>query len=145
MPGVPLDIEDASSIAGVVVQSVRRFPTLHGVTHNAGIIATNLLGPIRLDAAQMPQLLEQPRATIRTVPAGHSVVPLASTPTDNATKAAIDSYTQSLRYQLRDTAMEVLELIPPHVQTELQGAYQASDPRAMPLRAFIGEVIWDIA
>jgi len=64
---------------------------------------------------------------------------MAMTPTYCATKAAIHSYTQSLRYQLRDTSVQVLELIPPYVQTELMGPGMASDPNAMPLKEFIAE------
>jgi uncharacterized oxidoreductase len=74
-----------------------------------------------------------------TVSSGLAFVPLAMTPTYCATKAAIHSYTQSLRYQLRDTSLQVLELIPPYVQTELTGPRQASDPNAMPLQDYIAE------
>ncbi len=63
------------------------------------------------------------------------------TPTYCATKAAIHSWTQSLRYQLKNTSIQVLELIPPYVQTELMGPGRASDPRAMPLDAFIAETM----
>jgi uncharacterized oxidoreductase len=66
---------------------------------------------------------------------------MAMTPTYCATKAAIHSYTQSLRYQLRETSVQVLELIPPYVQTELMGPGQASDPNAMPLKDFIDETM----
>jgi uncharacterized oxidoreductase len=63
------------------------------------------------------------------------------TPTYSATKAAIHSYTQSLRYQLRGTRIGVIELVPPYVQTELMGSRQANDPAAMSLRDFISEVM----
>jgi hypothetical protein len=51
------------------------------------------------------------------------------------------SYTQSLRYQLKDTRIQVLELIPPYVQTTMLGPSQATDPHAMPLDAFITETM----
>jgi uncharacterized oxidoreductase len=73
------------------------------------------------------------------VSSGLAFVPLTLTPTYCATKAAIHSYTQSLRYQLQGTTTEVLELIPPYVQTDLMDG--ASDPRAMPLEEFIAEVM----
>src|ERR1039458_6678550 len=56
-----------------------------------------------------------------------------------ATKAAIHSYTQSLRHQLRASTIDVLELIPPYVATDLLDG--ASDPHAMPLDKFIAEVM----
>jgi len=151
-----VDLENAAAIVEFAAQVVGDFPALNGVIHNAGImrnenlktgaledaeatIATNLLGPIRLGSALLPHLLAQPRATVMTVSSGLAFVPLALTPTYCATKAAIHSYTQSLRYQLQDTGVQVLELIPPYVQTELQGERQASDPHAMPLAEFIAE------
>jgi uncharacterized oxidoreductase len=68
-------------------------------------------------------------------------VPVAIWPTYCATKAAIHSYTQSLRYQLKDTSIQVIELIPPYVQTNLGGPRQASDPQAMPPNDYIAEVM----
>ena len=73
------------------------------------------------------------------VSSGLGFVPIALTPTYCATKAAIHSYTQSLRYQLADSTTEVLELIPPYVATDLMNG--ASDPRAMPLDKFISETM----
>jgi uncharacterized oxidoreductase len=103
--------------------------------------ATSLTGPILLTDPLLPQLPEQTEATLVTVSSGLAFVPLAMTPTCSATKAAIHSYTQSLRYQLRGTRVGVIELVPPYVRTELMGTRQANDPTAMPLQQFIAEVM----
>lgn len=158
MQSALLDIADAGDIRRFAARLTTDFPALNVVIHNAGImrpeqlqaaelddaeatIATNLLGPIRLTAALLPHLLAQPTAAIMTVSSGLAFVPMALTPTYSATKAAIHSYTQSLRHQLRGTAVEVFELVPPYVQTELMGPQQASDPHAMPLQEFIDETM----
>jgi uncharacterized oxidoreductase len=158
MSSAVLDIENADAIKSFAAKLKADHPALNMVIHNAGImraekltdakledaeatITTNLLGPIRLNAALLPHLLKQPQASIMTVSSGLAFLPLANTPTYCATKAAIHSYTQSLRYQLKDTNVQVLELAPPWVQTELMGAAQASEPRAMPLKEFITEVM----
>jgi uncharacterized oxidoreductase len=67
-------------------------------------------------------------------------MPSALIPTYCATKAALHSYTQSLRFQLRDTSVQVIEIIPPHVQTALQGE-RGFDPRAMPLDEYVTETM----
>jgi uncharacterized oxidoreductase len=160
MASAILNIEDAAGIRSFAQKLIADFPALNVVINNAGImraenfltqsadvadaeatITTNLLGPIRLTAALLPHFLKQPHATIMTVASGLAFVPMAITPTYNATKAAIHSYTQALRYQLKSTSVEVLELVPPYVQTELMGSAQAADPRAMPLKDFLAEVI----
>ena len=152
-----LDMDNAADIAAQVHSIIQRFPALNGAINNAGImkpedvkkgevataeavITTNLLGPIRLTAALMPHLLKQPKATIFTVSSGLAFVPLAAFPTYNATKAAIHSYSMSLRYQLQDTNIKVREIIPPWVATELMGE-KPTDPRAMPLEDFIRETV----
>jgi uncharacterized oxidoreductase len=150
-------VEDPASIASVVEKLTADFPALNVLINNAGImrpeqiqqgktadaeaiINTNLLGPIRITAALMPHLLKQPSATIINVSSGLAFVPLAATPTYCATKAAIHSYTESLRYQLQGTSIKVLEIIPPWVATELMGQ-KPTDPRAMPLDTFIEETM----
>ncbi len=158
MKSMLLDIEDGAGIREFGERIAAEFPALNVVIHNAGImrpekllsgtewladaeatITTNLLGPLRLTAALLPVLLKQGAATILTVSSGLASVPLNLTPTYCATKAAIHSWTQSLRYQLKDTAVQVLELVPPYVQTELMGKRQVSDPNAMPLKDYIEE------
>ncbi len=160
MKAFTLDIADPASIEAAGRQLASDLPTLNVVIHNAGImrpenllapspglsdaeamIATNLLGPMRLTAALLPLLRKQPRSTIMTVSSGLAFLPLAMTPTYCATKAAIHSWTLSLRWQLRETTTEVIELIPPYVQTHLMGPHQAEDPRAMPLDDFLNEVM----
>jgi uncharacterized oxidoreductase len=152
------DIADGGSIPDFAARLKAGYPALNVVIHNAGImkmenlqgnsaadgeaiVTTNLLGPIRLTGALLPLLKAQPKATIMTVSSGLAFVPMAITPTYCATKAALHSYSQSLRYQLKDTQVQVLELIPPYVQTELMGSRQANDPNAMPLKDFIAETI----
>ncbi len=156
MQSMLLDIQDKADIAAFAKQAVERFPALNAVINNAGImrpeqqidlgtaedtIATNLLGPIRLTAALLPHLLAQPRASIVTVSSGLAFVPLAATPTYSATKAAIHSWSMALRHQLKATSVEVIEIAPPYVQTELLGPQQATDPDAMPLADFTDEVM----
>jgi uncharacterized oxidoreductase len=159
MASLVLDIEHPAAIREFAAQLTAKHPALNVVLHSAGImrpenlldsgyladaeatIATNLLGPIRLTAALLPHLRRQPAAAILTVSSGLAFIPLAGTPTYCATKAAIHSYTESLRFQLRDTQVEVIELAPPYVQTELMGASQAADPRAMPLKDYIAETM----
>jgi uncharacterized oxidoreductase len=158
MKSAIFDIGNGNAIPGFADKLKVDFPALNVVIHNAGImrqeslrdgaveeaeatVATNLLGPIRLTAALLPLLEKQPRAAIMTVSSGLAFVPMATTPAYCATKAAIHSYTQSLRYQLKGTPIQVLELIPPYVQTELAGARQANDPNAMPLKDYIAETM----
>jgi uncharacterized oxidoreductase len=69
---------------------------------------------------------------------GLAFVPRADTPTYSATKAAIHSYSISLRHQLRNTSVQVIELVPPLVATDLTPG-QRDNPRALPLDDFIRE------
>lgn len=155
-----VDVADAGALAAFAADVISSFPDLNVVIHNAGImkpesltdapgylataeetIAINLLGPIRLTAALLPHLKGRGDAAILTVSSGLAFVPLVLTPTYSATKAAIHSYSQTLRQQLKGSGVEVIEIAPPYVQTELMGPSQASDPRAMPLADFIAEVM----
>jgi uncharacterized oxidoreductase len=155
--GYVLDMQDADAIAAFGTRVAAEHPDLNVVINNAGImvaedvkaldldiaeatVTTNLLGPIRLTAAILPHFLSRPAATIITVSSGLAFVPLAATPTYCATKAAIHSWSISLRHQLRDTSVEVIEVIPPSVQTDLMPGH-ADDPQAMPLEDYIAETM----
>ena len=156
MKSAVLDVSDADAVQSFARQLKADFPELNVVLHSAGImrdedvksgeldtaeatVATNLLGPIRLTAALLDTLLAQPRAAVITISSGLAFVPKMSTPTYDATKAAIHAYSLALRAQLAGTPVEVIELIPPLVRTALQGEQQARDPNAMPVEDYVGE------
>ncbi|MDT8913422.1 SDR family NAD(P)-dependent oxidoreductase [Amycolatopsis sp. PS_44_ISF1] len=154
---VPLDVADPAQVARVAGEVTGAHPGLNVVATVAGImhpedlldpahlptaeatVTTNLLGPIRVLSAFLPFLVEQPDATVLTVSSGLAFVPLPLTPTYAATKAAVHSYTESLRVQLAETPVRVLELVPPAVRTALMD--QEQDERAMPLEPFLDEVM----
>jgi short-subunit dehydrogenase involved in D-alanine esterification of teichoic acids len=154
---VEIDTTDPISIAAAQTDLAQRYPALDALITMAGImepedlrdpasldvaertIAVNLLGPIRLVHAFLPHLLAQPTATVMTVTSGLAYVPLAATPTYNATKAAIHSFTESLRVQLTKSNVQVIELVPPATRTTLMG--QQNSDVAMPLEEFLTEVM----
>jgi uncharacterized oxidoreductase len=159
-PGIEylsLDQGDAADVRRFAIELKDHHPDVNVLVNNAGIqrveditsggpgtaeltIAINLLGPIRLTAAVLHQLLGKPHAAILNVTSALAFMPSALTPTYCASKAALHSYTQSLRYQLRDTSVQVIEIIPPQVQTALQGE-RGFDPRGMPLEEYIAETM----
>ncbi len=87
--------------------------------HGENEIETNLVALIHLSAYFIPFLLKKREAAIINVSSGLGFVPIAAMPVYCATKAAVHSFTQSLRYQLRDTSIKVFEIVPPAVDTEL--------------------------
>ena len=159
-PGIrhlSLDQGDPADIRRFAIELSDNHPELNVLVNNAGIqrvedltsggpgsaelsVAINLLGPIRLTAALLHSLLGKPRAAILNVTSGLAFMPSAITPTYCASKAALHSYTQSLRFQLRESPVQVIEIIPPQVQTALQGE-RGFDPRAMPLDEFVTETM----
>jgi uncharacterized oxidoreductase len=157
MHALRLDIEDPEAITAFGTRVVAEHPALNVLINNAGImrsenltaardlrdaeqtIVTNLLGPIRLTNALIDHLAGQPDAAIVNVSSGLAFVPLSGTPTYNATKAAIHSYTVSLREQLKGK-VEIVELAPPAVQTELTPG-QSTREGYMPLGQFIDEAM----
>ncbi len=155
-----LDVQDPAKLKSFAAEIAAKYPKLNVLVNMAGVMkeerwdeatvdlavfeetmTTNLLAPVRLTAALLPLLRKQEQATVMMVTSGLAFVPLTLNPAYCATKAAIHSWTESLRYQLKDATVEVLELIPPYVQTHLQGERQANDANAMPLSEFIAEVM----
>jgi uncharacterized oxidoreductase len=153
MKSIELDIANPASIAAVAKEVMAKYPQLNVLINNAGImdfddvsgpvddellvstVTTNLFGPIRLTAALIDHLKKQKVATILNTSSALAFVPFAAAAVYSSTKAAMHSYTQSLRYRLKDTTVKVQEIAPPYVQTDLVGA--GEDPRAMPLADFI--------
>jgi uncharacterized oxidoreductase len=159
-PGIEaleVDVADPRSIEAAAETVSGRYPELNVLVTMAGImepedlrtpgflevaertIATNLLGPIRTIAAFTPLLTGKESATILSVSSGLAFVPLPATPTYSATKAAIHSFSESLRIQLAETGIQVIELVPPAVRTTLMG--QQDSEHAMPLDEFLDEAM----
>jgi uncharacterized oxidoreductase len=156
---VLIDTTDAASIDTAAKEVLARHPDLNVLVTMAGImriedwhepesflasaeavVTTNVLGPIRLIAAFIRQLRGQPQATIMTVSSGLGFTPLAATPSYNASKAAIHMLSESIRLQLADTNVQVIELEPPSVRTALLPGQENSEI-AMPLPEFVAEVV----
>ena len=161
-PGITgrrLDIADPADIQRFSRALIAERPQLNVVIHNAGMmkgeallesdtstvaeetINTNLLGTMRLNAALLRHLGEVPNAVVAVVTSGLAFVPRVTAPAYAASKAGLHSWTQSLRFQTKGRGMEVLEIIPPYVATELQGTHQKTDPQAMPLEEYIQETM----
>lgn len=157
MSAIAFDIDDPASIRSFAARVTAEHPTLNVLVNNAGImrseaidrprdlsdaeatITTNLLGPIRLTDALIGHLATRPDAAIVNVTSGLAFVPFPTAPTYSATKAALHSYTVVLREQLRGR-VEVIELAPPGVQTDLTPGQSTRDGY-MPLPDFISETI----
>lgn len=152
-----LDVSDPADIERFARDVAARFPALNVLVNNAGImryedvtakrdladaeatIVTNLLGPIRLIDAFVEHLKGQDGAAIVNVSSGLAFVPMPKAATYSATKAAIHSYTISLRAKL-EGMVEVIELAPPAVQTELTPG-QSTREGYLPLGTFIDQVM----
>lgn len=152
-----LDVSDPADIERFARDVVARFPALNVLVNNAGImryedvgakrdladaeatVVTNLLGPIRLTDALVDHLKGRDGAAIVNVTSGLAFVPMPKAATYSATKAAIHSYTISLRAKL-EGAVEVIEIAPPAVQTELTPG-QSSREGYLPLDTFIDQVM----
>ncbi|MFI6123339.1 SDR family oxidoreductase [Streptomyces sp. NPDC051064] len=160
-PGIDalvLDVADPDSIARARETVAASHPGLNVLVNNAGImhlenvldpaelqvaedlVATNLLGTIRMTYAFLPLLGGKDDAVVMNVTSALAFVPFPSTPTYSATKAALHSFSESLRIQLAsaDAGVQVIEVVPPGVRTTLMGQ---EDSNAMPLDDFLTETL----
>src|SRR5881394_1872843 len=130
------DVANPAQIAALAARVKSDFPKLDVLMNNAGVmlhknltvpadlaglmveIDINVGGVIGMTSAFI-DILTANKGTLINVSSGLAFVPLPAAPIYSATKAAIHSYTQSLRFQLEETGVEVIELMPPGVKTDL--------------------------
>lgn len=161
-----LDVTDPASLRSTARRVVEEFPALNVVINNSGVqkrhnfadgapvddsamlaeVQTNLLGLIRVTAEFLPHLKKQQDAVLVNVSSGLAFIPSPAFPVYCATKAAVHSFTLTLRQQLKDSGIKIVELIPPYVATELGGPSKvpASPMRQMSLEAFIAETMKEL-
>lgn len=140
------DISDSKMISALFDQVTKEHPTLNILINNAGVmrtlnihdekqsiedftteIETNLIGTLQMVKKFLPFLKTKSSAAIVNVSSGLAFVPLPTSPVYCATKAALHSFTLSLRVQLQNTEIKVFELAPPATQTELLSTMHAED------------------
>jgi len=159
-----LNVTDPAAVREIARHVAEEFPDLNCVFNNAGVqkhhdfassepldeqavldeINANLLGVIRVATAFLLHLRKHPGATLVNVSSGLAFVPISRFPVYCTTKAAVHSFTMSLRHQLKGTGVKVVELIPPYVATELGRESKTAvpvGPKPMPLDAFISESV----
>ena len=145
------DVSKAVEVDKMVSGAVKRFGGLDVLVNNAGIqrqvdftsprvaklpsskddeVTINLTSQIRLCALFIPKLMKQEESAIVNVSSGLAFVPIAQMPIYCATKAAIHSFTTSLRHQLRNTSVRVFEAAPPTTDTELDASFAGEQEQA---------------
>ncbi|GAB2779654.1 putative oxidoreductase [Hymenobacter luteus] len=143
LPGLHIracDVAQAADRVALAEWARQEFPNLNVLVNNAGIqrrfqlmeeedwetrrqeLVINVEAPIHLTTLFIPQLRAQANPAIINVTSGLAFAPMAQAPIYSATKAALHSFTLSLRHQLAATPIRVLEVVPPAVNTDLGGA-----------------------
>ena len=156
------DIQKKEERISLAEWVIKKFPDTNILINNAGIqlladltkevdiervnreIEINLVAPIHLSSFFVQHLKQKNNSAIINISSGLAFVPLAPVPVYCATKAAIHSFTLSLRYQLKDIKIKVFEIAPPSVDTEL-GSDRRKDKNAthggMHIDEFISEAM----
>jgi len=135
------DVGDPRQIAALAAHIKADFPKLDALMNNAGVgVAKNLkasaadlaglmsevdinVGGVIRTTSALIDILTANRGTVINVSSALAFVPVPAMPVYSATKAAVHSYTQSLRFQLEDSGVEVIELMPPAVRTEMTSEF----------------------
>jgi uncharacterized oxidoreductase len=159
------DVSDPGAIAVLHDSVLAQFPALDTLVNNAGImrnldlnqdrdlndvtreIEINFSGPVRMVQQFLPHLKTRKGALIVNVSSGLAFIPLPLSPVYCATKAAIHSFTQSLRVQLAGSGVTVIELAPPGVETPLfrgEFAEELKGQKAMDVKVLVQRAITGI-
>jgi uncharacterized oxidoreductase len=144
---VECDVTNTAQVKAALATVVGRHGRLSILVNNAGImapwnvlkepgedrfatvdheVATNYLAPIKVATLALPYLLAQPEAAIVNVTSGLAYLPIAAFPVYCGTKAALHSFSKSLRHQLRDTHVKVFDVLPPGTDTGLVDEMRAA-------------------
>ncbi len=139
------DVSRPEDILRLYEEVTRQFPDLNILINNAGEmrkislnephdlhditreIEINLMGPIRMIQAFLPQLKKQKSAAILNVTSGIALMPFPISPVYGASKSGLRSYTQSLRVQLKNSSVKVFELVAPGSSTPLNDKFKTED------------------
>lgn len=156
------DVSAESERTQLIEHVVREFPSFNVLVNNAGLqqrpptllepqdwtkhrleLETNLHAPMQLSMLAVSHFVQQPTAAIINVSSGLAFAPIAGMPTYCATKAALHSFTLSLRFQLRETKIAVVEVVPPMVDTDLGGP--GLHTQGVPLEPYADDVMAKLA
>lgn len=151
------NVADSAERTALFEWAIGKYPGLNMLINNAGIqqriqlqqqpawetlreeVAINLEAPIHLSTLFIPHLLKQERPAILNITSGLAFVPLANAPVYSATKAALRSFTLSLRHQLTGSPISIIEIIPPAVDTDLGG--KGLHTFGVPLNEFTNAIV----
>ncbi len=137
------DVTDSAQIKALVEKTQQEFGGIDVLVNNAGVLHTfdiadesfpfdkqlqeidiDFTGPIRMVHHFLPMLKQRPEAAIVNVSSGLAFVPLTMAPVYSATKAGVHAWTQSIRLQLANTSIKVIELMPPVVDTDMVSEFE---------------------
>ncbi len=166
LPGVHTiksDAGDPAAITALRDHVLAEFPALDTLINNAGIMRVQKFnqdqeiedvtreievcfsGPVRMIQQFLPHLKTRKEALLINVSSGSALVPFPISPVYSAAKAALHSFTQSLRVQMEGTNVTVIELIPPGVETPLfrsdEFAKEMKVPKGMDVGVFARQAL----